>query len=70
MSVTVYGCNHIAIEVDDVDKAVAFYPASKSATSTMNRSCGCYRIRRCRKPASHSTKRRPRCYRETVATKS
>jgi catechol 2,3-dioxygenase-like lactoylglutathione lyase family enzyme len=25
MSVTVYGCNHIAIEVDDVDKAVAFY---------------------------------------------
>lgn len=25
MSVHVYGCNHIAIEVDDVDKAVAFY---------------------------------------------
>lgn len=25
MSVTVYGCNHIAIEVDDVEKAVAFY---------------------------------------------
>ncbi len=25
MSVTVYGCNHIAIEVDDVAKAVAFY---------------------------------------------
>src|ERR1700759_1888874 len=25
MSVRVYGCNHIAIEVDDVDKAVAFY---------------------------------------------
>jgi catechol 2,3-dioxygenase-like lactoylglutathione lyase family enzyme len=25
MSVNVYGCNHIAIEVDDVDKAVAFY---------------------------------------------
>jgi catechol 2,3-dioxygenase-like lactoylglutathione lyase family enzyme len=25
MSVQVYGCNHIAIEVDDVDKAVAFY---------------------------------------------
>lgn len=25
MSVTVYGCNHIAIEVDDVDKAVTFY---------------------------------------------
>jgi catechol 2,3-dioxygenase-like lactoylglutathione lyase family enzyme len=25
MSVTVYGCNHIAIEVEDVDKAVAFY---------------------------------------------
>jgi catechol 2,3-dioxygenase-like lactoylglutathione lyase family enzyme len=25
MSVKVYGCNHIAIEVDDVDKAVAFY---------------------------------------------
>jgi catechol 2,3-dioxygenase-like lactoylglutathione lyase family enzyme len=23
--VTVYGCNHIAIEVDDIDKAVAFY---------------------------------------------
>jgi len=22
MSVTVYGCNHIAIEVDDIDKAV------------------------------------------------
>jgi len=25
MSVQVYGCNHIAIEVDDVDKATAFY---------------------------------------------
>lgn len=25
MSVHVYGCNHIAIEVDDVDKAVEFY---------------------------------------------
>jgi catechol 2,3-dioxygenase-like lactoylglutathione lyase family enzyme len=25
MSVKVYGCNHIAIEVDDVDKAVEFY---------------------------------------------
>jgi len=25
MSVQVYGCNHVAIEVDDVDKAVAFY---------------------------------------------
>lgn len=25
MSVHVYGCNHIAIEVDDVDKAVRFY---------------------------------------------
>jgi catechol 2,3-dioxygenase-like lactoylglutathione lyase family enzyme len=25
MSVHVYGCNHIAIEVDDVDAAVAFY---------------------------------------------
>jgi catechol 2,3-dioxygenase-like lactoylglutathione lyase family enzyme len=25
MSVHVYGCNHIAIEVDDVDRAVAFY---------------------------------------------
>jgi hypothetical protein len=24
MSVQVYGCNHIAIEVGDVDKAVAF----------------------------------------------
>jgi catechol 2,3-dioxygenase-like lactoylglutathione lyase family enzyme len=23
--VNVYGCNHIAIEVDDIDKAVAFY---------------------------------------------
>ena len=23
--VKVYGCNHIAIEVDDIDKAVAFY---------------------------------------------
>jgi catechol 2,3-dioxygenase-like lactoylglutathione lyase family enzyme len=23
--VTVYGCNHIAIEVDDIEKAVAFY---------------------------------------------
>lgn len=23
--VTVYGCNHLAIEVDDIDKAVAFY---------------------------------------------
>jgi catechol 2,3-dioxygenase-like lactoylglutathione lyase family enzyme len=25
MSVQVYGCNHVAIEVDDIDKAVAFY---------------------------------------------
>jgi len=25
MSVKVYGCNHIAIEVDDVEKATAFY---------------------------------------------
>jgi catechol 2,3-dioxygenase-like lactoylglutathione lyase family enzyme len=25
MSVHVYGCNHIAIEVDDVKKAIAFY---------------------------------------------
>lgn len=25
MSVKVYGCNHIAIEVDDVERAVAFY---------------------------------------------
>lgn len=25
MSVQVYGCNHIAIEVDDVAKAEAFY---------------------------------------------
>jgi catechol 2,3-dioxygenase-like lactoylglutathione lyase family enzyme len=25
MSVKVYGCNHLAIEVDDIDKAVAFY---------------------------------------------
>ena len=25
MSVKVYGCNHVAIEVDDVNKAVAFY---------------------------------------------
>lgn len=25
MSVQVYGCNHIAIEVDDIDRAVAFY---------------------------------------------
>lgn len=25
MSVKVYGCNHIAIEVDDIGKAVAFY---------------------------------------------
>ena len=25
MSVQVYGCNHVAIEVDDVDKATAFY---------------------------------------------
>jgi catechol-2,3-dioxygenase len=25
MSVQVYGCNHIAIEVDDIGKAVAFY---------------------------------------------
>ena len=25
MSVRVYGCNHVAIEVDDVDKATAFY---------------------------------------------
>jgi catechol 2,3-dioxygenase-like lactoylglutathione lyase family enzyme len=25
MSVHVYGCNHIAIEVDDIDRGVAFY---------------------------------------------
>jgi catechol 2,3-dioxygenase-like lactoylglutathione lyase family enzyme len=25
MTVQVYGCNHVAIEVDDVEKAVAFY---------------------------------------------
>lgn len=25
MSVHVYGCNHVAIEVGDIDKAVAFY---------------------------------------------
>jgi catechol 2,3-dioxygenase-like lactoylglutathione lyase family enzyme len=25
MSVQVYGCNHVVIEVDDVDKATAFY---------------------------------------------
>jgi catechol 2,3-dioxygenase-like lactoylglutathione lyase family enzyme len=25
MNVQVYGCNHVAIEVDDVEKAVAFY---------------------------------------------
>src|SRR5439155_351031 len=25
MSVQVYGCNHVAIEVDDIDKAVVFY---------------------------------------------
>jgi len=25
MAVKVYGCNHIAIEVDDIDKGVAFY---------------------------------------------
>lgn len=25
MSVQVYGCNHVAIEVDDIRKAVAFY---------------------------------------------
>ena len=25
MAVKVYGCNHIAIEVDDIDKAVDFY---------------------------------------------
>jgi len=25
MRVQVYGCNHVAIEVDDVEKAVAFY---------------------------------------------
>ncbi len=25
MALQVSGCNHIAIEVDDVDKAVAFY---------------------------------------------
>ena len=23
--VKVYGCNHVAIEVDDIEKAVAFY---------------------------------------------
>ncbi len=25
MSVHVYGCNHIAIEVDDIERAIAFY---------------------------------------------
>src|SRR5215475_3712789 len=25
VSVKVYGCNHVAIEVDDVEKAIAFY---------------------------------------------
>src|SRR5437763_16877708 len=25
MSIQVYGCNHVAIEVDDIKKAVAFY---------------------------------------------
>jgi catechol 2,3-dioxygenase-like lactoylglutathione lyase family enzyme len=25
MSVKVYGCNHVAIEVEDVEKAIAFY---------------------------------------------
>src|SRR2546429_9833036 len=25
MSVQVYGCNHVALEVDDIEKAVAFY---------------------------------------------
>ena len=25
MSVQVYGCNHVVIEVDDVEKAIAFY---------------------------------------------
>ena len=25
MSVQVYGCNHIAIEVDNIERAVAFY---------------------------------------------
>ncbi len=25
MTVKVYGCNHLAIEVDDIEKAVAFY---------------------------------------------
>src|SRR6185503_12255676 len=25
MSVQVYGCNHVAIEVDDIEMAVAFY---------------------------------------------
>jgi catechol 2,3-dioxygenase-like lactoylglutathione lyase family enzyme len=25
MSVQVYGCNHVAIEVDDIDRAVSFY---------------------------------------------
>ena len=25
MGVKVYGCNHVAIEVDDIEKAVAFY---------------------------------------------
>src|SRR5258708_35915844 len=25
MSVQVYGCNHIAIEMDDIEKAMAFY---------------------------------------------
>ena len=32
MSVQVYGCNHVAIEVDDVEKAVAFYKDAVSYT--------------------------------------
>src|SRR5262249_27094400 len=37
MSVQVYGCNHVAIEVDDIDKAVAFY---KDVFNLDQMSCG------------------------------
>ncbi|MEE8290063.1 MAG: hypothetical protein V3R80_01170 [Candidatus Tectomicrobia bacterium] len=35
MSVQVYGCNHIAIEVDDVDKGVAAAHPKRRVLSAM-----------------------------------
>jgi len=49
MSLQVYGCNLVAIEVGDVDKAVAFSQDVFGVEKLeMNPSSGCSRIPRCR----------------------